>query len=241
MLTRIQLAGLVVAMVGAACGGAGSPTADGQGGAALQAIDREVTAALDTYSAGVAAAPDAAACQAAKESYQATMKAALEELTPACADLDRQMVRAGGHPDEADLGCVAAAMAMELTRHGECACTEASVAAAEAAAHVARMNRAMEHQRRRAGLGGGQAPVAGQGSSCQAGLDGSFTVGGQRWSPGTCPASACAASCDCGQTCMVQCAGECSREDATCLAACQQTCTAACKSTCWDTCQPSGA
>jgi hypothetical protein len=105
------------------------------------------------------------------------------------AEMDRHM-EGMGHGG-VDMGCMADAMAAEVERHHVEACTGADAAAdeQEAAAHVATMTRFMEHQRTRyqdAGSSMGMmSPPDGTTFSCHRNEDGSFTLGGETWTPGT--------------------------------------------------------
>jgi len=200
----IKIAAVVSALAITACGGEmGSSSKDASTFAAYQALGQQMTATVTAYAADTATLPDVAACDAAHARYEGAMAGMVERMRQMSAEMDQHM--SGMGHGGFDMTCMADAMAAERERHHAEACTSADVTAdeQEAAAHVATMNRFMEHQRMRyqdAGSSMGMmTPPDGTTFTCQENADGSFTLGGQTWTPGmpvpgagTCTSDACA-------------------------------------------------
>lgn len=170
--------------------------------AEYQALGQKMSTTVTTYAAETATLPDVAACDAAHGRYEAAMAGMIERMRQMSTEIDQHM-EGMGHGGF-DMGCMAEAMAAEVERHHTAACTGADVVAdeQEAASHVAIMNPFVEHQRMRyehAGSSMGMmSPPDGTTFTCQENADGSFTLGGERWTPGmpvpgseTCTRDAC--------------------------------------------------
>jgi galactitol-specific phosphotransferase system IIB component len=157
--------------------------------AAYQALGQQVETTVTAYGAETATLADVAACETAHARYEAAMAGMVEPMRQMSAELDQHMdgMGHGGF----DMGCVADALAAEFEHHHAEACTGADVAADEqaAASHVATMDRFVEHQRMRyedAGTSMGMmGPHDGTTFTCEENADGSFTLGGETWTPGT--------------------------------------------------------
>lgn len=189
-MRTIKIAAVVSALAITACGGGtGSSSNDASTFAAYQVLGQQMTTTVTAYAAETATLPDVAACDAAHGRYEAAMEGMVERMRQMSAEMDQHMEGMG--QDGFDMGCVADAMVAELERHHAAACTSADVTAdeQEAAAHVATMNQFMEHQRMRyqdAGASMGMMdPPEGTTCTCQENADGSFTLGGEPWTPGT--------------------------------------------------------
>lgn len=189
-MKTIQFAAVVSALAITACGGGmGSSSNDASTLAAYQALGQQMTTTITVYAADTATLPDVAACDAPRARYEAAMAGKAERMRQMSTEMDQHMggMGQGGF----DMTCIADAMAAELGRHHAAACTGADVTAdeQEAAAHVAIMRGFMEHQRMRyqdAGSSMGMMnPPDGTAFTCEENADGSFTLGGQTWTPGT--------------------------------------------------------
>ncbi len=189
-MRTIKIGAVVSTLAIMACGGGvGSTSEDAGTLAAYQALGQQMATTVTAYGAETATLPDVAACDAAHDRYEAAMAGMVERMRQISAELDQHM-EGMGHGGF-DMGCMADAMAAEVEHHHAEACTGADVAAdeQEAASHVATMDRFMEHQRMRyedAGSSMGMmSPPDGTTFTCQENADGSFTLGGEAWTPGT--------------------------------------------------------
>lgn len=179
------------ALAATACGaGTMGTSSDVAAMQAYQALGQDVSGTVATYQADTATIPNDATCQAAHETYANRMAAMLDRMVEMSATMDQHMAEYG-HAAPLDMACVAEVMAAEFERHHAAACAAADVAAdeTEAAEHVAAMTSLVEHQRVRyenAGsmMGMMDAPTEST-WTCQKNADGSFTINGQTWTPGT--------------------------------------------------------
>jgi len=130
-------------------------------------LGSDMSTTLAAYSTNTTSMADEAACNAAHEAYQPAM-AFGSEMT-----------------------CVADALAAELARHHTIACAAPNVSAdrSEAALHVGIMAALLHHQRARyesigSMMGMMQSPPNAT-WTCAQSADGTFTIGGAPWTPGT--------------------------------------------------------
>lgn len=180
------------ALVVAACGGGttAETSSDVAAMQAYQALGQDVSSTVATYQADTAVLPDDATCLAAHEAYAARMATMLARMAEMSATMDARMAEYGVTAPR-DTACVAQVMAAEFERHHLAACAAVDVTAdgTEAAAHVAAMGSFVEHQRiRYQGTGymmGMLDPTAETTWTCQRNADGTFTIDGEPWTPGT--------------------------------------------------------
>jgi hypothetical protein len=157
---------------------------------AYQALGQDVSSMVATYQADTATLPDDPACRAAHEEYRTRMAAMLDRMVEMSAAMDQHMAEYG-HAVPRDMACVAEVMMAEFERHHGAACAAPDVAAdeAEAAEHVSAMTALVKHQRVRyenAGSMMGMMDAPAESTwTCQENADGSFTINGQTWTPGT--------------------------------------------------------
>jgi hypothetical protein len=190
-LSFTQMAAVIGALAATACGDAMmSRTSDASTMQAYQAVGQDVSGAIASYAADTASMADDVACEATHAEYAEQMGLMLERMREMSTEMDRHMGDYG-HTIPADLACVAEAMAAEFERHHAAACEAAEISAdlTEAARHVGSMKSLVEHQRLRyegAGtmMGMMSAPVATT-WTCAKNADGTFTINGQPWTPGT--------------------------------------------------------
>jgi hypothetical protein len=199
----IEIAAAASALALAACGGGTMGSSqEASALAGYQALGQQMTTTIATYGAQTATLPDVATCQGAQAQYQGAMPGMVDRMQQMSGAMDHHMADMG--QAGFDMKCVADAMAAELQHHHMAACTSPDVAVdeQEAGDHVATMNQLMQHQRMRyqdAGSSMGMMdPPGGTTFTCQENGDGSYTMGGQRWTPGmpvpgagTCTGDAC--------------------------------------------------
>ena len=178
----------------AACGGSPPAGTTAVSPAAQTAVQNyysagtDISAVIRQYRIDSAAMPDVTSCQAIEAAYQAKIAPLIERLSTTSAALDPYMSGAMG-PTGADMACVAAAMKAELARHAAVACTLPDMAAdrAEAAQHAATMAGLIDHQcirYQQAGDACGMMPATSYDTwTCKHNPDGTFTFGGQTWTP----------------------------------------------------------
>lgn len=202
-MRTIRIAAVVSTLASMACGGGvDGASSDARTLEAYQALGQQMATTVTTYAAETATLADVAACDAAHARYVAAMAGMVARMQQMSAEMDRHMATMGYAGF--DTSCMADAMAAEVERHHAAACTGVDVAAdaQEAAAHVAIMEQFMAHQRTRyqdAGSSMGMmSPPDGSTFTCQENADGTFTLGGQGWTPGmpvpgsgTCTGDAC--------------------------------------------------
>lgn len=205
-MRSIRGSAIAIALGAAACGGATGSARDASALTAYQAVGQQMTTTLTAYAADAAAMPDVAACDAAYGRYQGAMPPLAERMREMSQAMDQRMAQAG-HPGF-DMGCMADAMRAELGHHHAAACAGADLAAdrQEAAEHVATMSRFMEHQRVRYQDAGSWMGMMGNPDgttfSCVENPDGTFTIDGHAWSPGSgAPGTGECQTCDCLGTC----------------------------------------
>ena len=190
-LSFTRMAAALGAIVATACGDATmSRRSDTSTMQAYQAVGQDVATAIASYAADTASMSDDAACEATHDRYAEQMRTMLERMRETSTGMDRHMAEYG-HAIPADLSCVAEVMAAEFERHHAAACAAAEIGAdmREAAHHVGSMSSLVEHQRLRyEGAGSMMGMMVGPGAdtwTCVKNADGSFTVNGQTWTPGT--------------------------------------------------------
>lgn len=170
---------------GSMSGGSGASTMQ-----AYQAVGQDVASTVARYEGDTASMPDDTACQTAHAAYADHMATVLERMREMSTAMDRHM-EDYEHAVPADLDCVAEAMVAEFARHhaAACAATEIEADVTEAAHHVRSMTSLVEHQRVRYESAGSIMGMMGSpGSStwtCERNADGSFTINGQTWTPGS--------------------------------------------------------
>lgn len=187
--------GLMVVAAGAlaatACGvGMDETSSDVAAMQAYQALGQDVSGAVATYQAETATLPDDPTCQSAHEEYATQMAAMVDRMVTMSGAMDRHMAE-NGHAVPIDMACVAEVMAAEFERHHAAACAATDLAAdeSEAAGHVSAMASLLRHQRVRYERAGSMMGMMGATTestwTCVKNDDGSFTIGGQPWTPGT--------------------------------------------------------
>ncbi|MGC3998601.1 MAG: hypothetical protein QM767_14520 [Anaeromyxobacter sp.] len=180
----------VAVLVAAGCGsGGGSGATAEQRMAAYQALGQQVSGELTTYAGETASLPDTATCEDAEQRHESAMDGMLTRMEGMSGWMDAHMPAA----TPADLECMVAAMQAQMAYHHTHACTAADPAGqeAEAAGHHCIMSAFMDHQRVRyeqcgehLGMMGG---ASGETFTCVDDGDGTFTINGQPWTPGTTP------------------------------------------------------
>jgi hypothetical protein len=179
------------ALASTACGaGTTGTSSDVAAMQAYQALGQDVSSTVTTYQADTATLPDDTTCQAAHETYATRMAAMLDRMVEMSATMDEHMAEYD-HAAPPDMACVAEVMAAEFERHHGAACAAPDLAAdeTEAAEHVDAMASLLEHQRVRYEDAGSmmrmiEVPVEST-WNCQKNADGSFTINGETWTPGT--------------------------------------------------------
>jgi hypothetical protein len=185
----------------AACGGS-SPTATTGVSPAAQTAARDYQAAgtdmsgvIAQYRIGTATMQDVSSCQAIEAAYQGKMGPLVERMHTTSSTMDQHMSGAMGH-SVADVSCASTAMKAELARHAAVACTLSDIAAdrAEAAQHATTMAGLVDHQYVRyeqMGDAMGMMPSTAHDTwTCEQNADGTFTFGGQTWTPPQAPPTA---------------------------------------------------
>lgn len=189
-VNRIAL--ILGAIAATACGGpanTSSSSAAAQTAARnYQATGQDMATAVGHYQSATATMPDVTACRAAEAAYEAQVGPMIDHMKAASATMDQYIDDYMGS-SSADMACVAAAMALEYQRHVGVACSAATVTAdqAEGVQHAATMSYWIDHQRVRfeqmGTATGMMSPTRDTTWFCQQNPDGSFTMGGQTWTP----------------------------------------------------------
>jgi hypothetical protein len=151
----------------------------------------DMSTTLSTYSRSSTSMADDAACNAAHAAYQPAMAGMIDRMKAMSATMDSHMAQYGLASVGSEMACVADALAAELARHHGVACAAADVSADrdEAALHVGITAALLHHQRAQyesAGsmMGMMQSPPDAT-WTCEQTADGTFTIGGATWTPGT--------------------------------------------------------
>lgn len=175
-----------------ACGGSAgtaSTSAAAQTAARnYQSTGQDLATAVAQYQSATATMPDVMACRASEATYEAQVGPMIDRMKTASTAMDQYMDDYMG-PAAADMACVAAAMALEYQRHVGVACAAVTVTGdqTEAAQHTATMSYWIDHQKVRyeqMGAATGMMPSTTDTTwFCQQNPDGSFTMGGQAWTP----------------------------------------------------------
>jgi hypothetical protein len=178
----------------AACGGSSPTATTGVSHAAqtaarnYQAAGTDMSGVIAQYRTDTTTMLDVSSCQAIEAAYQAKMAPLVDRMSTTSVAMDPYMSSAMG-PAVADMACVAAAMKAELARHAAVACTLSGVDAdrAETAQHAATVTALAQHQYvRYEQMGdamGMMTPTADSTWTCKVNADGTFTFGGQTWTP----------------------------------------------------------
>lgn len=140
MTARHPLPSLLLVAALASCGRAASPPPAEASQLRLHAA--EALAAIEAYRVPAASAESATACRTLRAGYEGRMEGAMTGISTVAPALDA-WTRSRSGPEHADLECVAAALRKEIERHTDIACTapEPGANRAEAAAHVAAVER----------------------------------------------------------------------------------------------------
>jgi len=154
-------------------------------------LGSDMSTTLAAYSTNTTSMADEAACNAAHEAYQPAMAGMIDRMSAMSATMDAHMARYGLASFGSEMTCVADALAAELARHHTIACAAPNVSAdrSEAALHVGIMAALLHHQRARyesigSMMGMMQSPPNAT-WTCAQSADGTFTIGGAPWTPGT--------------------------------------------------------
>jgi hypothetical protein len=133
---RIRLAALLVPLALAACGGSTPPPPPPEA-SQVRTLATGIARSAEEYAVRAAATESGSECRVDRNGYEARVGPAIEGIRAAAGRLD-EWLRARGPTEHADLECAAAALATELQRHTDIACTalDPSVNRAEATAHL---------------------------------------------------------------------------------------------------------
>lgn len=189
----MKLFTVTLMLAAAGCGGMSGMSMSGDSSAmrSYGTLGTNMSATLAAYAASTASMTDDAACSSAHASYAQTMASMIARMRDMSAAMDDHMMRYGDAQPGADMACITDALDAELSRHHEVACLDPDISSdkAETALHVGIMTNLLHHQLARyeavgATMGMMQSPPDAT-WSCQHNADGSFTIGGAPWTPGS--------------------------------------------------------